>query len=676
MAENFQSSKFSFQKPVSETTSFWMSLLGGVLIILIISLIVFLLLPKVKVELKIIGPEKVKAGEEVKFTVLLKNKGNVFLEKGELSFQYPKGALSEKAPLETIKLERGLIPKEEIRFEFKMVPLGKEGEVLEVKSWFNFSPKGKDEIRQKTASLSFSISQVPVALILNVPEKVEIVPQRPSSFSFQIKYFSSLSSTISNLKIKVDMPSSFTFQESDPFSEKLEFEIEKLEPEQKGEIVIFGSVKEREGQPFPVRAKLIAKVRGEDILLKEEQKQATTFIPNFFVYQTINGEENFIPSPGQRLHFRIFYKNLKREPALNLDLVVILEGNLFDLESIEARGGKFQKGDNTISWSGETIPSLKYLIPDEEGSVDFWVKLKQDFVPKSKEDFNQKITTRVLIGGFEKSFTTKVNSLVKFAQEGYYYDRYRMFENTGPHPPRAGTPTTYTIIWKISNYYNQLNDVKVSAYLPRQIRIKTQKVGSGTLKIIGSEEKVSRYPEIPPDFVFTSPIYYGVRSRDVYYLQIILRDEVPSVYTQKTPITGYFGKTTLEAVRRFQIKYRDEILTPQGLKEAPGYVDSATIKKLNELLARGIPGGETQVVWEVSRVPAGTGALTSPLMIAFQIEFIPEIKQKGLVATLIKEATLAGIDQWTNSLVYSKDDAIDTTLPDDRNVDHSFGQVR
>ena len=42
-------------------------------------------------------------------------------------------------------------------------------------------------------------------------------------------------------------------------------------------------------------------------------------------------------------------------------------------------------------------------------------------------------------------------------------------ENTGPFPPRVEEPTTYTVVWTVSNTSNDLSDTKVSAALPSYV---------------------------------------------------------------------------------------------------------------------------------------------------------------------------------------------------------------
>jgi peptidoglycan hydrolase-like protein with peptidoglycan-binding domain len=56
------------------------------------------------------------------------------------------------------------------------------------------------------------------------------------------------------------------------------------------------------------------------------------------------------------------------------------------------------------------------------------------------------------------------------------------------------------------------------------------------------------------------------------------------------PVTGYFGPLTLAAVKRFQVKYWEEILEPwipYGLshaKAATGYVYKTTQRKINMIV--------------------------------------------------------------------------------------------
>jgi hypothetical protein len=52
-------------------------------------------------------------------------------------------------------------------------------------------------------------------------------------------------------------------------------------------------------------------------------------------------------------------------------------------------------------------------------------------------------------------------------------------------------------------------------------------------------------------------------------------------------VTGTYGAADEAAVRRFQEKYRDEVLTPWGKSQPTGYVYSTTRAKINQLYCEG-----------------------------------------------------------------------------------------
>ena len=82
-------------------------------------------------------------------------------------------------------------------------------------------------------------------------------------------------------------------------------------------------------------------------------------------------------------------------------------------------------------------------------------------------------------------------------------------------------------------------------------------------------------------FTFTKALRFGMTNSDVVALQHCLR--IDGEFPATTPFTGYFGPTTLAAVKAFQVKYADSILTPQGLTQPTGIVGSGSIAKLNAL---------------------------------------------------------------------------------------------
>ncbi len=88
---------------------------------------------------------------------------------------------------------------------------------------------------------------------------------------------------------------------------------------------------------------------------------------------------------------------------------------------------------------------------------------------------------------------------------------------------------------------------------------------------------------IPVGFRFTKELNYGDRGREVWYLQVFLKNQGINIYPEGK-ITGYFGRLTKAAVIRFQQKYKEEILAPWGFTRGTGIIGRTTRAKINQLI--------------------------------------------------------------------------------------------
>ncbi len=96
---------------------------------------------------------------------------------------------------------------------------------------------------------------------------------------------------------------------------------------------------------------------------------------------------------------------------------------------------------------------------------------------------------------------------------------------------------------------------------------------------------------IPQSFRFGTNLKYAqTLSPDVSYLQRFLNASQSTRVAEtgagsNSQLTSYFGLKTKDAVMRFQILHRDEVLAPAGLSAPSGFVGEFTRRKINAMLA-------------------------------------------------------------------------------------------
>ena len=422
-------------------------------------------------KLEILGPEKVAIYQEIEYLVKYKNNGNTRLEEPELIFEYPENSLpigteSLRQTLGSDQLGGAIYPGEERQFYFKARLIGKEGESKIAKVALSYRPKNLKARYTSNTTFTTIISQVPLTFEFDLPSKAE----SGKEIRFRLNYFSNIDFPLSNLRIKTEYPSDFEFLEANPRAlEKTEWEITLLNKAVGGRIEIAGKLFGEVGEQKTFRAELGIWQEGEFLLLKEATRGVEIVRPSLYIFQQINGNPQYIANPGEQLHYEIFFKNIGESSLTNMFLVARLEGKALDFQTLKSDSGNFQPGDNSIIFDWRKVPNLQFLDSQKEGKVEFWIELKKEWEMAGPQDKNPVIKNKIYLSQAQEEFITKINSKLAIEQKGYFQDE--VFGNSGPIPPKVGETTTYTIIWQVKNYYNDVKDVKVKATLSKNVSL-------------------------------------------------------------------------------------------------------------------------------------------------------------------------------------------------------------
>ena len=405
-------------------------------------------------KLEILGPGNASIAQEIEYTVKYKNNGDVRLEEPRLIFEFPEYTLLEQGVSRRIEIgpeELGdIYPGEEKTFKFKCRLLGKQEEVKTAKAWLNYRVKNLQARYESTTTFSTIINSVPLTFDFDLSSKAEA----GRDFEFYLNYFSSLDYPLTDLGIRIEYPDGFEFLGSDPKGlNKTEWEIPLLNKAEGGRIEINGKLSGELKEQKMFKAFLGVWQDDEFIILKEITKGVEITKPQLSIFQHINGQSGYTASPGDLLHYEVFFRNISGEPFKDLFLVVSLDGGGFDFDTIKSESGQLQKGDNSVIWDWRDVPKLKFLDQGKEGKVEFWIDLKDGWEISGSEEKNAVLKNTVLISQVKEEFETKVNSKLEISQQA------------------SQQGDIYTITWQAKNYLNDVKNVKVKAILPSGVNL-------------------------------------------------------------------------------------------------------------------------------------------------------------------------------------------------------------
>ncbi|HCM36585.1 MAG TPA: hypothetical protein DIS53_01455 [Candidatus Wildermuthbacteria bacterium] len=415
------------------------------------------------VRLEILAPDAITVGEEVTYVVRWRNVGDTQLVDASLTFDYPEGAIpSEGSDARVIRAIDTINPGQEDSARFSARLFGKENEIKEARASLTYTPRNLSASFRSETSASSKISFVPLNFDVNVPSRMEADQQ----FEIELNYFSNSEYPLSDLRIQMQYPDGFSFRSASPVPlGDNEWDIGVLNRTEGGRITVRGALEGGVQEVKIFRAVIGSWKDGRFTVMREVQKGVQIARPQLLIAQQVNSSANYVASAGDVLHYEISFRNPTDRILENLSLLVTLDGRAFDLDSLKANSGRFQRGSNSLVWEPRDNTRLRFLGRGEEGRVEFWVNVKDDIETFSPQDQGLTLQNRVLLSEASMDFEVKLRADLRIEQRGFFSDE--VFGNTGPHPPTVGQRTTYTVIWRATNKLNDVRSARVKAALPQ-----------------------------------------------------------------------------------------------------------------------------------------------------------------------------------------------------------------
>ena len=186
-------------------------------------------------------------------------------------------------------------------------------------------------------------------------------------------------------------------------------------------------------------------------------------------------------TPGSMIKGVITWSNNLSYDVSDISIIVKLDSNLFNKESLIVSGGFYNSNENIIIFDKRTDPGLANLSSGEIGKGEFSFNLVNINTLSKLGLSNQEIKLDVSVNGrredyisgsevllFSDSRLIKLTSDLNILSKSLYYTG--PFKNTGPIPPKADIETTYTITWTATSPLNSFSNAQMKAVLPIYVK--------------------------------------------------------------------------------------------------------------------------------------------------------------------------------------------------------------
>src|SRR3989344_1562726 len=327
------------------------------------------------VEVKIDGQKEIKSGENIKWTVSVKNGGAKDAENASLVFDIPD-VIRERVALGVIK------SGEERVLEFESVVFGGRGSEFSARAALEYRPSNASALFAKEASFSFLIAQSPITVSMNAPSE----GRAGQEIKIVMKYFSQSEFLISDLYAQINYPVGFEFTEANPSPSEGNniWNVGSLNSGQEGAIEIFGILKETEAEAESFKASIGVK-KNDSILSYDEAISVILKRSPFFGIDILpQGQEGvYKASLGEEINVVLRWTNNLPESVQNAILEVKIEDDEVDFSTVRARNGSFSAFSQTIIWNSSTYDDFENIVPGAGGSVSFSFKIKNNLVLNS-----------------------------------------------------------------------------------------------------------------------------------------------------------------------------------------------------------------------------------------------------------------------------------------------------
>lgn len=471
------------EKPPGFHVSLSMLFTGVVLIFIAVAIFILASLfggggSQAGVSLVVTPPNEIRRGVPFEISINIDNQTDNILRDATLSANVPSGIVpftidegSTSFVNEAVgDIGGGSLAKKLFRF----LPTGPEQSVQSISFTLTYLTEGRN--RYEVSEITDVTIGSP-AITINVEKPSHVLSG--SEFELIVKYENISSFNFPDVVIQASYPSAFRFVSANFPPDSLDnyWRLGELRAGSKGELIVRGAVEGITASKFSVPFTAAASFLGREYPLVTYSATVSVAPSPVNLQIAVNHKLDYIARIGDSLDYTIHYQNNSGIALSDVVITASLAGELFNIGTLSTQG-QVNSITNTITWNNLNAPQLKLIDVGASGDLYFHINLVEQFPIRRLSDKNFVVRVQSHLNSpstpfflqstktvSDASLDTKIGGIVLLDTQAYYRDALSGIANQGPFPPRANTPTEYTIHWVITNYATDIKNVKVTAAL-------------------------------------------------------------------------------------------------------------------------------------------------------------------------------------------------------------------
>ena len=436
------------------------------------------------IDMQIVAPALIDGGTSANLQFIITNRNQSPLQLADLVVTYPQGTRDPKRPQKALTQERVSIgtlePGRQTKLTSSAVFYGAEGSIQTIRASLEYSIESSNAVFTKETEVQVTLGSSPVSVSVDAPS--EIIAGQP--FSLEVTVQSNSQTPVEDVLVQGQYPFGFSVDSASPRGDAGQtiWRLGTMSPGTVQVIKVSGRVDGQDGDEKVFRFiagstkdQTAAKIDVPFLSVPASLTVHRPFITGSIAVDGKSGEKIAVDA-GRTLQGSVTWQNNLQDPVGNVELRLRFDGPTVDPSSIKSSSGFYDSSASTLVWTSAQDPSLAQVPPGGTGTLLFSFVTR---APGAGGTVYQNPVielmlavqgTRTGAGSVPEAVTSGARTQVVLSSAvsltAAALHNTGPFSNSGALPPRAESPTAYTIVWTVKNSSNTIGNVGVSTVLP------------------------------------------------------------------------------------------------------------------------------------------------------------------------------------------------------------------